>query len=44
MPEFLDPAGPEFWVGVGLLIFLGIVIFGAKAHKAAFAALDAKAA
>jgi F-type H+-transporting ATPase subunit b len=44
MPEFLNPAGPEFWAGVGLLIFFSIVIFGAKAHKVAFAALDAKAA
>lgn len=44
MPAFLNPAQPEAWVFAGLLIFLGIVIFGAKAHKAAAAALDAKAA
>ena len=44
MPAFLNPANAEFWVGVGLLIFLGIVIFVAKAPKAINAALDAKAA
>lgn len=44
MPAFLNPAEAEFWVGAGLLIFLGIVFFGAKAHKATAAALDAKAA
>jgi F-type H+-transporting ATPase subunit b len=42
MPEFLNPAEAEFWVGVGLLIFLGIVIFGAKAPKKIGAALDAQ--
>ncbi|HEY9235923.1 MULTISPECIES: F0F1 ATP synthase subunit B [Phenylobacterium] len=44
MPAFLNPANAEFWVGVGLLIFLGIVIFVAKAPKAIGAALDAKTA
>jgi F-type H+-transporting ATPase subunit b len=44
MPAFLSPAEAEFWVGAGVLIFLGIVFFGAKAHKALFASLDAKAA
>ena len=44
MPAFLNPANAEFWVGVGLLIFLGIVIFVAKAPKAINAALDAKSA
>lgn len=44
MPEFLNPADAEFWVGVGLLIFLAIIVFVAKAPKAIFAALDAKSA
>lgn len=44
MPAFLNPAEAEMWVGVGLLIFLGIVIFVAKAPKAIAAALDAKSA
>jgi len=44
MPEFLNPAEAEFWVGVGLLIFLGIVIFVAKAPKTIGAALDSQAA
>lgn len=44
MPAFLNPANAEFWVGVGLLIFLGIVIFVAKVPKTVAAALDAKAA
>jgi F-type H+-transporting ATPase subunit b len=44
MPTFLNPAEAEFWVGVGLLIFLGIVFIGAKAHRHLFAVLDAKAA
>ena len=44
MTAFLNPANAEFWVGVGLLIFLGIVIFVAKAPKAINAALDAKSA
>ena len=43
MPAFLNPAEAEFWVGVGLLIFLGIVIFVAKAPKALAANLDARA-
>lgn len=44
MPAFLNPAEAEMWVGVGLLIFLGIVIFVAKAPKLIAEALDAKAA
>ena len=44
MSEILNPAESEFWVGVGLLIFLGIIIFVAKAPKAIAAALDARAA
>ena len=44
MPEFLNLAEAEAWVGVGLLIFLGIVIFVAKAPAAIAATLDAKAA
>jgi F-type H+-transporting ATPase subunit b len=44
MPAFLNPAEAEMWVGVGLLIFLAIVIFVAKAPKAIAAALDAKTA
>ena len=44
MPEFLNPAEAEFWVGVGLLIFLAIIVFVAKAPKAIFATLDAKSA
>lgn len=44
MPEFLNPAEAEFWVGVGLLIFLGIVIFVAKAPQKIGAALDGQAA
>ncbi len=44
MPAFLNPANAEFWVGIGLVIFLGIVIFVAKAPKAIAGALDAKAA
>ena len=43
MPEILNPAGAEFWVGVGLLIFLAIVVW-AGAHKKIGAALDAKTA
>ena len=43
MPEFLNPAEAEFWVGVGLLIFLGVVIFVAKAPAKIGAALDAQA-
>ncbi len=44
MPEFLNPSDPEFWVGIGLLIFLGIVVFVAKAPKAIAASLDARTA
>ena len=44
MPHFLNPAEAEAWVFAGLLIFLGIVIFVAKAPKAINAALDAKSA
>jgi F-type H+-transporting ATPase subunit b len=44
MPAFLNPANAEFWVGVGLLIFFGIVVFVAKAPKAIGAALDSKSA
>ena len=44
MPAFLDPKEAEFWVGAGLLIFLGIVIFVAKVPAMIAAALDAKAA
>jgi len=44
MPEILNPAEAEFWVGVGLLIFLAIVIFVAKAPKAVAATLDARTA
>lgn len=44
MPALLDPANAEFWVGVGLLIFLGIVVFWAKAPKAVAGMLDAKTA
>lgn len=42
MPELLAEA--ETWVGIGLLIFLGIVIFVAKAPKAINTALDATTA
>ena len=42
MPAFLNPAEAEFWVGVGLLIFLAIVIFVAKAPAAVAGMLDAK--
>jgi F-type H+-transporting ATPase subunit b len=44
MPEFLNPAEAEFWVGVGLLVFLGIVTFVAKAPQAIAATLDARTA
>lgn len=44
MPAFLNPAEAEFWVGAGLLIFLAIVIFVAKAPRAIAAALDGQAA
>ena len=37
-----DPSKSETWVGVGLLIFLGIVIFVAKAPQMIAGQLDAK--
>lgn len=37
-----DPSHAETWVGVGLLIFLGIVVFVAKAPKMIAGQLDAK--
>lgn len=40
--EFWNFANPELWVGVGLLIFLGIVVYAGAPKKIA-AALDAKA-
>ena len=43
MPAFLDPKEAEFWVGVGLLVFLGILVL-AKAPRMIAQALDAKAA
>ena len=48
MPAFFEAelwslANPEFWVGVGLVIFLGI-LWMAGAFKTAAGALDAKAA
>ena len=42
MPAFLNPAEAEFWVGIGLLGFLAIVIFWAKAPKTVAAMLDAR--
>jgi F-type H+-transporting ATPase subunit b len=44
MPELLNPAESEFWVGVGLLIFLAIIIFVAKAPRAIAASLDERSA
>ena len=44
MPAFLNPAEAEMWVGVGLLIFLGIVVFVAKAPQLIGASLDATTA
>ena len=41
MPEFLNPAGPEFWVAAGLLIFIALLGF-LKVHKLIGGALDAK--
>lgn len=41
MPAFLDPAEAEFWVGVGLIIFLAIAFW--MGRGAIFGALDAKA-
>jgi F-type H+-transporting ATPase subunit b len=40
MPAFLDPAEAEFWVGVGLVIFLLIAFW--KGRGAILGALDAK--
>lgn len=40
--EFWDIANPEFWVAVGLVIFLGI-LWMAGAFKLALGALDTKA-
>ena len=37
-----DPSKPEFWIAVGLLIFLGIVVFVAKAPQMVAGQLDAK--
>jgi F-type H+-transporting ATPase subunit b len=42
MPAFLNLAEAEAWVLIGLLIFLAIVIFVAKAPKAVAGMLDAK--
>lgn len=42
--HFWDVSNPEFWVGVGLALFLGIVIFVAKAPKMIAGMLDAKSA
>ncbi len=44
MPAFLNPAEAEFWVGAGLLIFLAIVIFVAKAPRLIATALDSQVA
>ena len=43
MPTFLQPAEAEFWVGVGLLVFLGILVF-AKVPRLIAGQLDARAA
>jgi F-type H+-transporting ATPase subunit b len=37
-----DPSKPEFWIAAGLLIFLGIVVFVAKAPQMVAGQLDAK--
>lgn len=44
MPALLNPAHAEFWVAAGLVIFLAIVVFAAKAPKKVAAALDAQSA
>lgn len=44
MPEFLNPSEAEFWVFVGLIIFLAIVVFVAKAPQMIGKALDGQAA
>jgi F-type H+-transporting ATPase subunit b len=41
--EFWSPANPELWVGVGLLLFLGI-LYVAGAYRMMGGALDGKAA
>lgn len=41
MPAFLNPVEAEFWVGVGLVVFLAIVLW--KGRRALLGALDAKA-
>lgn len=41
--EFWNFANPEFWVGIGLLLFIAIVVY-VKAPAMIFGALDAKAA
>jgi len=41
MPAFLNPAEAEFWVGVGVLIFLAVAWW--KGRGAIFGTLDAKA-
>jgi len=41
MPAFLNPQEAEFWVGVGVIIFLAIAWW--KGRGAIFGALDAKA-
>ncbi len=40
MPAFLNPAEAEFWVGVGLVIFLAIALW--KGRGAMLGVLDAK--
>jgi F-type H+-transporting ATPase subunit b len=42
-PEFWNLANPELWVGVGLVLFLGIVAW-VGGHKIALGQLDAKTA
>jgi F-type H+-transporting ATPase subunit b len=42
MPELLNPGGAEFWVGVGLLVFFGLLIF-LKVPRALAGTLDARA-
>ena len=42
MPAFLNPAEAEFWAGIGLLIFLAIVVFWAKAPRTVAGMLDAR--
>ena len=38
----LDPSKPEFWIAAGLIIFLGIVVFVAKAPQMIAGRLDAQ--